>query len=154
MRVLSRAIESLGIYLKAQIQNAAIVTGLYIVAMAVTGVPWWLLVGVLCGMLNVVPHLGPLFALGLALFAKWCVTDDLWLLAFVMGAWVIIQLVDGFVLSPRAAGRAGINPILSILITLAGAIFFGPIGMLLAVPVTIVVMIIVRALRGPTKIAP
>jgi predicted PurR-regulated permease PerM len=154
MPVLSEILKSLGTYLKAQIRIATIVTGLYIIALAVTGVPWWLLTGLACGVLNILPHLGPVLALGLALFAKWCVTDDLLPLAYVMGAWVAIQIVDGFVLSPRAAGRAGVNPFLSILITLAGAVFFGPIGMLLAVPVTIVVLIVVRATRGQSRIAP
>lgn len=154
MAVLSKVLESLGTYLKAQIRIAAIVIGLYIVALAVTRVPWWLAVGLLCGLLNIVPHLGPVMALGLALFAKWCVTDDLLPLAYVMGAWVAIQIVEGFILSPRAASRAGVNPFLSILITLAGAVFFGPIGMLLAVPVTIVVLVILRAARGRTKIRP
>ena len=154
MPVLSRVVESLGTYLKEQIKNAAIVTGLYIVAMAVTGVPWWPFVGVVCGALNIVPHLGPVLALGLALFAKWCVTAGLLPLAYVAGAWLTIQIVENFFLSPHAAGRAGVNPFLSILITLAGAIFFGPIGMLLAVPIAIVVLIIVRAARGGSKIAP
>lgn len=150
MAVFSDVLRSLGLYLKAQVENAAIVIALYITGFAVTGVPWWLLTGFVCGVLNIVPHLGPVLALGLALLVKWSVTDDLLRLGWVLGVWLIIQLVDGFVLSPRAAGRAGVNPLLSIAITLAGALFFGPIGMLLAVPVLVVVSLVLKASRRRT----
>jgi predicted PurR-regulated permease PerM len=138
---------SLGAYLKAQIQNAGIVVCLYIAAFAVTGVPWWLLTGLLCGVLNVVPNLGPVLALSLALLLKWFAGGGWIEVAYTAGAWLAIQLIDGFFLSPRAAGRAGVNPFLSILITIAGAVLFGPIGMLLAVPVVAVALVVRRALR-------
>jgi predicted PurR-regulated permease PerM len=147
MPVLSEVVQSLGIYLKAQARIAIVVVGLYIIACAVTGVPWWLLTGFLCGVLNLIPHLGPVIALGIALFAKWCITDDLLPLVYVTGAWLLIQIVDGFVLSPRAAGKAGLNPFLSILITLGAGVLFGPIGMLLGAPVAIVLIVVVRAIR-------
>ncbi len=143
--------RTLGAYLKAQAQNALIVIVLYVAAFAITGVPWWLLVGVLCGIINLLPHLGPVIALGLGLLVKWSATDDIWKLIYVLGAWLIIQIIDGFVLSPRAAGRAGVNPFLSILITLAAGLMFGPIGMLLAVPMVAIVLIVKRAVRRPSS---
>jgi predicted PurR-regulated permease PerM len=143
--------RSLAAYLKAQIQNAVIVMGLYIIAFAITGVPWWVLTGFLCGLLNLVPSIGSILALGLALFAKWLVADDWLPLVYVGCAWLVIQIIDGFVLSPRAAGRAGVNPFLSILITLLAGLLLGPIGMLLAVPVVAVGLVIYRATRGGVR---
>lgn len=143
--------RSLGAYLKAQIQNAVIVTGLYIIAFAITGVPWWVLTGLLCGLLNLIPSIGSILALGVALFAKWLVTSDWLPMVYVGCAWLVIQIVDGFVLSPRAAGRAGVNPFLSILITLVAGLIFGPIGMLLAVPVVAVGLVIYRAARSGAR---
>ena len=139
--------KSLGAYLKAQLQNALITVGLFIVGFAVTGVPWWPLTGFVCGIVDLIPPLGPLISLLLALYARWLTTDDWVHLAYVGAAWLVIQIIDGFVLSPRAAGRAGVNPFVSILITLAAGMMFGPIGMLFAVPVVAVILIVWKAAR-------
>src|SRR3979411_2322450 len=101
----SRILESLGAYIKAQFQNAIIVIVLYIAGFAITGVPWWLLTGFVCGVVNLIPHLGPVITLFLAVLLKWFVTDDWVQIAYVAGVWLLIQIVDGFILSPRAAGR-------------------------------------------------
>jgi len=147
MSVASEIVTSLGTYLKAQAWNALLVTCLYTVGFAVAGVPWWLLFGIVSGALNLIPHLGPVLALAIPLFVQWIGSDGWTPLFWVFGAWIIIQIVDGFVLSPRAAGRAGVNPFLAIAITLGAGVAFGPLGMLLAVPVTIVALLVVRAVR-------
>jgi predicted PurR-regulated permease PerM len=148
MTVAHDVITSLGAWVKAQAQNAVIVTGLYIVGFAIAGVPWWLLIGFLSGLVNLIPHLGPLFALAIPLPFIWIATYDWLRLAYVGGVWLAIQIIDGFFLSPRAAGRAGVNPFLAILLTIAAGIMFGPIGMLIAVPVVAVIMVVVRALTS------
>ncbi|MDQ1470782.1 MAG: hypothetical protein QOJ99_2262 [Bryobacterales bacterium] len=147
MGVASEIVTSLGAYLKAQAWNALIVIGLYAAGFALTGVPWWLLIGPIAGMLNLVPHVGPLLALGLPLLIKWLSTDDLMPLVWIGVVWLIIQTIDGFILTPRAAGRAGVNPFPAIAITIAAAFMFGPLGMLLAVPAVAVVLIILRAVQ-------
>jgi AI-2 transport protein TqsA len=151
MGVVSDVASALGAYLKAQVWNAIIVVALYVTGFALTGVPWWLLTGIIAGLLNLIPHLGPLLALALPLLLKWLSSDNLMDLVWIGVLWLAIQTIDGFVLSPRAAGRAGVNPFLAILITIAAAFAFGPLGMLLAVPIVAVVLIISRALlrHGP-----
>jgi AI-2 transport protein TqsA len=151
MGVVSDVASALGAYLKAQVWNAIIVVALYVTGFALTGVPWWLLTGIIAGLLNLIPHLGPLLALALPLLLKWLSSDNLMDLVWIGVLWLAIQTIDGFVLSPRAAGRAGVNPFFAILITIAAAFAFGPLGMLLAVPIVAVVLIISRALlrHGP-----
>src|SRR5947209_4780927 len=138
MGVGSEVGRSLGGYAKAVAQNAVITILLYIIGFAVAGVPWWLLTGALCGSLNLIPSIGSLLALGLGLLVEFFATSDWMRLAAVGGVWLVIQIIDGFVLSPRAAGRSGVNPIASIFLVLIGGFMFGPIGMILAVPVAAV----------------
>ncbi len=138
-------------YLKLQLQNAAVVVGMYIVGFAVAGVPWWALTGFLAGLLNLVPVIGSVLALGLGLLLRSFGISDWVPLLYVAGVWLVIQVIDGFVLGPRAAGRVGVNPFLSILITLAGGFLFGPIGMLLAVPVVAIILAVRRARRSPSS---
>jgi AI-2 transport protein TqsA len=147
MSVASEVVTALTEYLKAQVWNAGIVLALYIAGFALTGVPWWLLTGILAGLLNLIPHLGPLLALALPLLLKWLSTGGLMPLVWIGLLWLAIQTIDGFVLSPRAAGRAGVNPLLAIFITIVAAFAFGPLGMFLAVPVVAVTLIVLRAIR-------
>jgi predicted PurR-regulated permease PerM len=147
MGTVRAVVRALGAYLKAQVQNAAIVIALYIIGFAVTGVPWWGLAGLLCGLLQLIPHLGSLVALGIALLLRGLASGDWLQLLSVFGVWMAIQIVDGFVLAPRAAGRAGIQPVPAILITLAAGLWLGPLGVIFAVPVVAVILIVMRAAR-------
>src|SRR5438477_5569664 len=102
MGVASEVVTSLREYLKAQMWNAVIVLALYIAGFALMGVPWWPLIGFVAGLLNLIPHLGPLLALALPLLVKWLSTDGLMPLVWIGLLWLAIQTIDGFVLSPRA----------------------------------------------------
>jgi len=144
----SRIRRSLGAYLLAVAQNAVITILLFVVGFALAGLPWWALTGVACGILNLTPVVGSLLSLGLALLTAWGGFGSDWTrIAIVGGIWLAIQFVDGFILSPRAAGKAGVHPVLSIVLVFAAGMMFGPIGMLLAIPVTAVLLIVYRATR-------
>jgi predicted PurR-regulated permease PerM len=138
---------SLAAYVRASVQNAFIVILLYCAGFAIAGVPWWALTGLACGLLNAIPQIGAVLALGFVLLVELFFTED-WLgMAYAAGVWLLVQVVEGFVLSPRAAGRAGVHPVASIFIVLIAALVFGPIGAILAVPVVAVLLIIWRAAR-------
>ncbi len=148
MNTASRIFTSLAQYAKALLVNALVTTLLFMLGFALAGVPWWLLTGFVCGILNLIPNLGPLLSLGLGLYIQFLGTEDWTSLAMVGAVWLVIQIIDGFVLSPRAAGKAGVSPIFSIFLVLAAGLVFGPLGMLLAVPVAAVTLIIYRAVRA------
>jgi predicted PurR-regulated permease PerM len=139
---------SLGAYAKAVVLNAFIVTLLFIVGFAIAGVPWWLLVGLLCGMLNTIPQVGGLLSLALVMLVTLLFTSGWTTMAYAGIAWVVIQAIEGFVLSPRAAGRSGVPPLFSIVLVLVAGFALGPIGAILAVPVVAVLLIIYRSARG------
>ncbi|HUS05514.1 MAG TPA: AI-2E family transporter [Bryobacteraceae bacterium] len=148
MGVGSQIVSSLGAYVKAQFQNAIILILLYVAGFAIAGVPWWLLTGILCGLLNLIPQVGSILALGLALLLQFLFREGWEPLAYAGIVWLVIQVVDGFVLSPRAAGRSGVNPFASIILVLVAGFCFGPLGMILAVPVAAVLLIVIRAMRS------
>jgi predicted PurR-regulated permease PerM len=138
---------SLGAYLKAVALNALIVSLLFVVGFAIAGVPWWLLVGVLCGLLNAVPQIGGLLSLTLVVLVTLFFTPGWTTMAYAGIVWVVIQGIEGFVLSPRAAGRAGVSPIFSIFLVLVVGFALGPVAAIVAVPVAAVLLIVWRAAR-------
>jgi predicted PurR-regulated permease PerM len=143
-----RIAASLGAYVKAVALNAVIVTLLFVVGFAIAGVPWWLLVGLLCGLLNAVPQIGGLLSLALVMLVTLLFTSGWATMAYAGIAWVVIQGIEGFVLSPRAAGRSGVPPLFSIVLVVVAGLVLGPIGAILAVPVVAVILVIYRASRG------
>lgn len=144
----ARIVQSLWAYTKALLVNAVALTLFFMAGFAIAGMPWWPITGFLCGVLNVIPYAGPLLSLGLALLIAFFASADWTKLAIIGGIWLAGQIVDGFILSPRAAGEAGVNPLLSIVLVLVAGLVFGPAGMVLAVPVCAVVFIIARAARS------
>jgi predicted PurR-regulated permease PerM len=146
--VLSDVFRALRAYIGAQLRNALILGGLYCIGFALTGVPWWLLTGFACGVLQQVPYLGSVAALALAAMLRWFAGGGGTEVALVFGVWLAIQVLDGFFLSPRAAGKAGVNPLASIAITIAAGFLFGPLGVILAVPAVAVILVVWKASKG------
>lgn len=125
----------LGIYLRGQILIALIVTGLYAVGWDIAKVPWWFAVAIVCGVLHLVPKVGSLIGLALTLWITWANDGQSWQLITVFVVWVLVQSIEGFVLTPRILGKPlGLRPFWVFVAVLVGSFAFGPIGFFLAVP--------------------
>lgn len=148
MEVPGRVAKSLGEYAKAVLRNAFIVTLLYMIGFAIAHVPWWFLFGIVCGALNIIPQIGSVIALGLILLVQLFAADPTTAMLSGGAVWLVVQTIEGFVLAPHAARRAGVNPLLSIVLVLAAGLLLGPIGAILVVPVVAVLLIIWRAAKN------
>lgn len=115
------------------------------IGLSVLGVPFALLIGVIAGLLEAVPYLGPLLtaviAVSVAASQSW--TLALWTLAFFL----VLQQLENQLLQPVIVGRAvGLHPVWVILSLFVGGMFFGLIGLILAVPAAATVKILVEEL--------
>lgn len=112
----------------------ALVTGLCLVLGLPTPLAW----GVLAGLMEFVPYFGPLIAGG-ALTVVALATGEGWFEpAVVLAAYVVLQTVESYVVSPLLYGGAvRLNPVT----VLFGLLFFGwiwgPLGILLALPMLV-----------------
>ena len=143
------SIYVLGRYVRAQIAIAAILTVLYAIAFAAARVPLWPVIAVVGGLASFIPRFGSLVPLALASFAiawvNWSLTH--FLIAFA--AWVVIQALEGFLITPRLLSKPlGLKPMPVFLALLAGSFFFGPIGLFLAVPLLAVAAVFYRYFRN------
>ena len=105
-----------------------------------------LLLGLLMGVMELVPYIGPVLAgipaVLMALQSGW--TQALWTLLVL---WTV-QQVEGSFLSPRLlSGATRLHPLTVLLAISAGGIFSGTLGMLLALPVVVSVRGAMRGLR-------
>jgi predicted PurR-regulated permease PerM len=117
----------------------------YSVGLALVGIDFALLIGMVAGLASIVPYLG--FALGLvaALVVAFLQFKNWLHPAMVLGVFIVGQLLEGTVLTPLLVGdKIGLHPVAVIFAVLAGAQLFGFVGMLLALPIAAVILVVLR----------
>lgn len=126
------------------------------VAMAVVGALTWvglwlldvpiaLALAAIAGLLTFVPYVGPVLAALPALLVSAATSFELvlWVLALYGG----VQLVENYVVTPLAQGRAlALPPAVLLVGQLAFGVLLGGLGLLLATPLLVAVMVLVQSL--------
>ena len=103
------------------------------------GLKFGLFIGLALGVLNVVPYLGTILGLAVALPLALFQPGGSWqLVGLVLVVKILVQTLEGWVLTPKIMGsQTGLHPVTIIVaIFFWGAAFGGPLGMLLAIPLT------------------
>jgi putative heme transporter len=137
------------LYVRAQIIIAMVETVLYALGFAIAHVPWWPLFAFIGGLCSFIPSIGSLISLSLVAVAMLLAQRGWTDLAIAFGAWLVVQAVEGFVLQPVLLSKPlGLRALPVFLALLAGSLFFGPIGFVLAVPVLAVTNVFWRYFRG------
>jgi len=127
--------DVLSAYIRGQLLLCVFVGGLATIALAVIGVPFALLLGLIAGILEALPYVGPILgaipALVVALLSE--PGSALWVAIAFFG----IQQVENLLLAPRiAGGSVKLHPALVMVVLVIGNELAGFLGMLIAVPVT------------------
>ena len=131
-------------YLRAQFVLALIIGAATGIGMALLGLPYAVVLGVLAGLFELVPMFGPILsavpAVLVALFLPF--PTVVWVLLFFL----IVQQVENNVLAPRLSGHAvGLHPLGAMFALLAGIQLAGLLGGLFAVPVAGVLWVLLSA---------
>ncbi len=126
-------------FFQGQLIIALCMGTLYAMSFALIGLEFGVLVGLVMGLLNIVPFLGTLIGLLVVLPMAYLQPDggvELLILAGVVFA--AVQLVESWLLTPKImANRSGLHPALVIIsLFFWGTALGGIIGMVLAVPLT------------------
>jgi predicted PurR-regulated permease PerM len=132
-------------YVVGQLQIAGILCVLYAVGFAISGVPLWPVVALLGGIFQFIPVLGPVLTLAAALLFIALGSGELAQYVGALITFAVAQGVEGFYLTPKILGRhTRLSPVLIFFGVLVAGLFFGPLGILLAVPVMAVAAIVWR----------
>jgi len=142
------SVRVLGVYVRGQILLCLILCVLYAVAFWALHVPYWYLIGLAGGIASVIPRVGSLIPLGLAALALDFTNAAFTRYLILLGVWLLIQALAFFVVMPRLIHRPlGLKELPVLAALLLGSLLFGPIGLLLAVPVLAVGLVFWRHLR-------
>lgn len=125
--------HKLGAFVRGELVLIAFVSTLATFALALVGEPYWLLVGIATGILEVIPVVGPLAALALAVGAGLTAS---WHTAVLAGSvLLLIRLLEDYLVTPRVLGGAvGLSPLLTLVSVSVTAVLFGGFYVLLSVP--------------------
>jgi predicted PurR-regulated permease PerM len=117
----------------------------YSAGLAIIRIDLALLIGVLIALLSIVPYLGTIIGLVIAIAAAFFQFHDATHIIYVLILFVVGHVLEGMVLTPLLIGnRVGLHPVAVIFAILAGGALFGFFGVLLALPVAAVVMVLLR----------
>jgi len=123
-----------GGYIRGQLVMCLAIGVLVGLGLWVLGVPFAALIGVLAFFLEFVPFIGPPIAAAFAVLLAW--PQGLLTIGLVLGWFVLIHILEGYVLQPRLVGHfVGLHPAVTILAVLAAGEVFGLWGALFAAPV-------------------
>jgi predicted PurR-regulated permease PerM len=138
----------LGSWVRGQLLLMTFIGVLATVGYVLMGLKYPLVLGLLAGLLEIVPLVGPWLGAVPAILVA--LTQDVRLALFVGVYLLVIQNVEANVLVPRVMQRAvGISPLTVILGLLVGAELGGVAGALVAVPVAAALQVIVQRLVLP-----
>ena len=136
-------------YVRGQLMVSTTIATLTWLGLALAGVPYPLLLGMAAGVLNLVPYLG--------ITTVWLITSAVALASMdpFTGLWrvslvfVVVQSLEGWVVSPRLLGGAmGLGPVQSLFCLLFFGSLFGVGGMLVALPLGAFLLILLRQLHA------
>ncbi|HDS16017.1 MAG TPA: AI-2E family transporter [Proteobacteria bacterium] len=145
--------EFIGILLtffRGQIIIALAQGGLFAIGFVLVGLPYGVMIGMGLGLLNIIPYLGSIAGLGVALpLAYFGVGGSLVRLLLVLVVFVVVQVIEGYFLTPRIMGdRTGLHPALIIFAVFFWGVALGGImGMMLAIPLTAFAVVFWRLLK-------
>ncbi|MFG0251187.1 MAG: AI-2E family transporter [Phycisphaeraceae bacterium JB051] len=150
LHILSEIDKSTNAFIRGRLIQSLVMSVVLSIGWMFAGVPSWLLLGIICGFLNLIPYaasLGFLAALGLTLISA--TGDDT---AFTWGLLIwptvvygVAQLADGWVVEPLVQGKAtNLDPLTVMLAVIIGGALMGLLGMLLAIPLASSIKILGR----------
>jgi predicted PurR-regulated permease PerM len=143
--VLGNAASQLRAYLVGLLMTMAFLGTLTSIGLYLLGVPYYVTFGVFTGLATIVPFFGTLLATTLpALFVLTGPNGGnaaLW----VIGLGIVVHLIEGNLVSPYITQRqVDLPPVLTIVFVLIIGKLLGPLGLLVAVPALVVVMVVVK----------
>jgi predicted PurR-regulated permease PerM len=135
----------LGAFVRGQLLVMVALGAYYAFALWLIGLDVGPLIGMIAGLVSFVPYLGFITGLLASLIAALVQYHDWQHLALVLLVFGIGQVLEGYVLVPRlVGGKIGLHPVAVIFAVLAFGQLFGFLGVLLALPISSVLMVLLR----------
>lgn len=123
-------------YISGVLTDAFTVLMLSTIALSIIGHRYFLLMGVLLGLFNMIPYFGAIIGCALAALLA-LLFQGIPKMIYTLIVLILIQQLDGNIIQPKIIGnKVGLEPLWVITAVLIFGSYWGVIGMILAVPFT------------------
>jgi predicted PurR-regulated permease PerM len=132
-------------FIRGQINVCLIIATYYCVALSFADLNFAFAIGIFSGIMLIIPYAGTILSAGIALAVMWFQTQDTQDLITIGSIYGVGMLLDSYLVTPKLVGeKVGLHPVWIIFGMLAGAVLFGFVGVLLAIPVSAVIGVLLR----------
>lgn len=134
-------------YISWQFTASMVMVSISSIVYTIFSVPYGILIACISGLLNPIPYFSLIFSTLIAGLILLLVHDGYFISNFVVIVSTIagVHFINAFLLEPNIAGnKVGLHPVLMILSIFIFNSLFGIIGMLVAVPITAVIVMFLR----------
>jgi predicted PurR-regulated permease PerM len=146
LRVTERLQLRLTRWVWSQVLIALYFAVVYSIGLTLLGVPFAVSIGVVGGVLEIVPYLGGSIALVLAVISAVSVSP--WVALWVVLFHIVVVELESHVIAPALYGKIiGVHPALLLIALFIGAKAGGILGIFFAVPVTVVILALIQELQ-------
>ncbi|MGH7848274.1 MAG: AI-2E family transporter [Candidatus Binatia bacterium] len=157
LQIFSRMDDAVGQFFRGRLVIAIMMGIMLSVGWLLTGVPYWFFLGMVTGLLSIVPYLS-VVSWPVAVFLKYVesmsgANQNLDLLSIFLWpslVYVAVQLLEGWVLTPWIqSGQTNLNAATVLVVVIIGGAAAGVLGMLFAIPVAACIKILLEELVLP-----
>ena len=119
------------------------------IALISLGIEHAMLFAAIAASLNIIPYVGPFLGATLPIIFAFITKDSLFYPIAVLGAFVIIQSIQGNFLTPKIVGNnVSLNPLVTLVALIVGGSIWGVVGMILFIPMVAILKEIFDAIDG------
>ena len=141
--ILLETIQSYYNFVKGMLLVYLIVGILNSVGLAILGIPHPFMFGFIASILTFIPYAGIIISSLLPIIVSWVTFDSIWYPVGVILIFAFVQLLEANIIFPLAVGnRLKINPLVIIIMIIAGGILWGAAGMILFIPFISIIKLI------------
>lgn len=116
---------------------------MYGIGFSAIGVENAIFFAILCGLLEIVPYVGNITGTVLTVLVSAIHGGNPTLIGGIIVVYVVVQLIQGWLLEPLILGpQVKINPLFTIIVLVIGQLLWGIPGIILAIPLTAILKII------------
>lgn len=134
---------NVGYWIKGQLILMLVVGLCSFFGLLVLGIDYPLALGLISGLLEVIPMIGPIFSAVLAALVGFSVSTGEGIAALIL--FFLIQQLENNFLVPKVMEKvSGFSPLVVLIAVLVGGNFFGVIGVVLAVPIAMTLYIVLQ----------
>lgn len=140
--------EVLGAFIRGQLLVMFFLSLIYGIGLTMIGLKFGLIIGLVGGVLSIAPFVGSLFVLITSLIGVMMQPGSSDGIIGVFIVFLVAQAAENYILTPYFVGeRIGLHPVAVIFSVMAGGVLFGFFGVLLALPVSAMLMATFRFFR-------